>query len=74
MLLSFIEAHDTSLPRAAVDVAQALASTYPDVWRRLHPDTEGSYTVWEERTNARAFNVVSAHQRDGARGRTRSNP
>jgi hypothetical protein len=29
------------------------------VWRHLHPQGEGVYTVWEERTSARAFNVVS---------------
>ncbi|EFJ48590.1 hypothetical protein VOLCADRAFT_104648 [Volvox carteri f. nagariensis] len=34
-----------------------LIAAYPDVWRHLHPDTEGSYTVWDERTSARAFNT-----------------
>ncbi|PNH08290.1 hypothetical protein TSOC_005178 [Tetrabaena socialis] len=34
-----------------------LMAAYPDVWRRLHPGTEGVYSVWEERTSARAFNA-----------------
>uniref|UniRef100_A0A7S0WNY8 DNA-(apurinic or apyrimidinic site) endonuclease n=1 Tax=Chlamydomonas leiostraca TaxID=1034604 RepID=A0A7S0WNY8_9CHLO len=33
-----------------------LMASYPDVWRKLHPEDTGCYTVWEERTNARAFN------------------
>ena len=27
-----------------------------DMWRQLHPDGEGVYTVWDEKTSARAFN------------------
>lgn len=29
-----------------------------DTWRHLHPDTQDAYTVWQERTSSRAFNVV----------------
>ncbi|GFR44092.1 hypothetical protein Agub_g5254, partial [Astrephomene gubernaculifera] len=36
---------------------RGLIAAYPDVWRRLHPYTQGTYTVWEERTSARAFNA-----------------
>lgn len=31
-------------------------AAYVDVWRRLHPGTSDVYTVWDERTSARAFN------------------
>jgi exodeoxyribonuclease III len=34
----------------------AAAARYVDVWRRLHPDATGVYTVWNEKTSARAFN------------------
>jgi len=27
-----------------------------DVWKHLHPDEEGVFTVWDEKTSARAFN------------------
>lgn len=27
-----------------------------DVWRKLHPEAKGVYTVWDEKTSARAFN------------------
>jgi exodeoxyribonuclease III len=29
---------------------------FADVWRRLHPNAEHVYTVWDEKTSARAFN------------------
>lgn len=28
-------------------VLHRLLSSYPDVWRHLHPDSTGCYTVWE---------------------------
>jgi exonuclease III len=31
---------------------------YTDTWRHLHPNTADMFSVWEERTSARAFNVV----------------
>eukprot|EP00887_Chlorella_sp_A99_P002530 scaffold6.g2530.t1 len=34
----------------------ALMRTYPDVWRRLHSEESDTYTVWNEKTSARAFN------------------
>ena len=37
------------------------ARSYPDVWRRLHPEQTGVYTVWDEKTSARAFNEVRNH-------------
>lgn len=27
-----------------------------DVWRHLHPEEAATYTVWNEKTSARAFN------------------
>lgn len=29
-----------------------------DVWRRLHPQEAATYSVWNEKTSARAFNRV----------------
>ncbi|KAL4443537.1 hypothetical protein ABPG75_011274 [Micractinium tetrahymenae] len=37
-------------------VLKALTDSYPDVWRRLHPEENSTYTVWNEKTSARAFN------------------
>lgn len=34
-----------------------------DTWRHLHPHTQDIFTVWNEKTSARAFNVVRL-QRD----------
>lgn len=35
---------------------QALTDSYTDVWRHLHPEESSTYTVWNEKTSARAFN------------------
>lgn len=35
----------------------ALVRDYPDVWRHLHPDASDGFTVWNEKTSARAFNA-----------------
>ncbi|KAL4447344.1 hypothetical protein ABPG77_007377 [Micractinium sp. CCAP 211/92] len=35
---------------------KALTDSYTDVWRRLHPEESSTYTVWSEKTSARAFN------------------
>ncbi len=40
-------------------LAEMLAA-YPDLWRRGHPDADDKFTVWDERTSARPFNVVRA--------------
>ncbi|GLI67278.1 hypothetical protein VaNZ11_011462 [Volvox africanus] len=48
---------DSMYDEEELAVLAGLRTAYIDVWRRLHPDVEGSYTVWEERTSARAFNV-----------------
>lgn len=36
----------------------SLLADFTDVWRQQHPDTANSFTVWDEKTNARAFNEV----------------
>lgn len=53
-----------------LSVMQQLLADYPDVWRRHHPQQEGVYTVWDEKTSARAFNVVSAKGMCACRGQT----
>ncbi|PSC72426.1 exodeoxyribonuclease iii [Micractinium conductrix] len=40
-----------------VAALRALTDVYPDVWRRLHPEEASTYTVWNEKTSARAFNT-----------------
>ena len=35
-----------------------LLRDFVDVWRRLHPQETAVYTVWDEKTSARAFNEV----------------
>ena len=39
----------------------SLLAELTDVWRKLHPDTTKAYTVWDEKTSARAFNEVTRH-------------
>ena len=36
----------------------SLLADFTDVWRQQHPDTANTFTVWDEKTNARAFNEV----------------
>lgn len=43
---------------------RGLLAHYTDVWRMLHPDTTDQYTVWNERTSARAFNRVRGRGKD----------
>lgn len=43
---------------AEKSVMQALLAELIDSWRLQHPDTRDTFTVWDERTNARAFNKV----------------
>lgn len=49
------EAIYTSEERGAL---QALMTDLTDVWRLRHPEEASTFTVWEERTSARAFNEV----------------
>lgn len=45
---------------AELGALHGLLGCCADSWRHLHPQQEGVYTVWNERTSARAFNVVCA--------------
>lgn len=45
-------------PTAEKELFASLLTELTDVWRKLHPDTVNAFTVWDERTNARAFNEV----------------
>ena len=40
------------------DLFDSLLADFTDVWRLQHPGTTNSFTVWDEKTNARAFNEV----------------
>lgn len=48
--------------KAEKEALQALLSDYTDIWRRLHPDVNNVFTVWDEKTSARVFNEVSCLQ------------
>lgn len=37
---------------------QSLLNDYTDVWRLKHPQEQSTFTVWDEKTSARAFNEV----------------
>lgn len=39
----------------------SLLDELTDIWRKLHPNTSKAYTVWDEKTSARAFNEVTRH-------------
>jgi exonuclease III len=39
-----------------LQVMASLTSEYEDVWRQQHPNVWDTFTVWNERTNARATN------------------
>ena len=51
---------------AEKEALQALLTDYTDIWRRLHPDVEGVFTVWDEKTSARVFNEVNLPQAPSA--------
>jgi hypothetical protein len=53
---------DTLYAPSELDALHQLTSTLTDTWRHLHPEQEGVYTVWDEKTSARAFNVVRCGQ------------
>lgn len=45
-------------PQAEKELFASLLEELTDVWRKLHPETVNAFTVWDEKTNARAFNQV----------------
>lgn len=46
-------------PNNVKDLFASILANFKDVWRELHPDTIDAYTVWDEKTSARAFNEVT---------------
>ena len=50
--------HDRMYSPPEKEALQALLSEYTDIWRRLHPDADTVFTVWDEKTSARVFNEV----------------
>ena len=45
-------------PPEELEVMRAILRDYTDVWRLQHPDATSTFTVWDEKTSARAFNEV----------------
>ena len=41
-----------------MELFDSLLADFTDIWRHQHPNTVNSFTVWDEKTNARAFNEV----------------
>ncbi len=35
---------------------KGLLESYTDIWRKLHPEKDDQFSVWDERTNKRPFN------------------
>jgi exonuclease III len=56
--LSWETMYDPSELQALQALMGPDGSNCKDTWRLLHPQTDGVYTVWDEKTSARAFNVV----------------
>ena len=46
-------------PQNEKDLFASILTDFKDVWRELHPETTNAFTVWDEKTSARAFNEVS---------------
>lgn len=40
----------------------SLLNDYTDAWRLQHPEEQSTFTVWDEKTSARAFNEVRSEQ------------
>ena len=45
-------------PTDEKELFASILTVFQDVWRNLHPDTTDAFTVWDEKTSARAFNEV----------------
>ena len=45
-------------PQHEKELFDSILAMFTDVWRKLHPDTTNAFTVWDEKTSARAFNEV----------------
>ena len=47
-------------PKHEKELFDSILTEFTDVWRKLHPDSVNTFTVWDEKTSARAFNEVAA--------------
>ena len=46
-------------PKHEKDLFDSILTEFTDVWRKLHLDSVNTFTVWDEKTSARAFNEVA---------------
>ena len=46
-------------PKPEKELFGSILAEFTDVWRKLHPDSVDTFTVWDEKTSARAFNEVT---------------
>ncbi len=46
-------------PKHEKELFDSILAEFTDVWRKLHPDSVNAFTVWDEKTSARAFNEVA---------------
>lgn len=46
-------------PKHEKELFDRILTEFTDVWRKLHPDSVNMFTVWDEKTSARAFNEVA---------------
>ncbi|GFH07969.1 DNA-(apurinic or apyrimidinic site) lyase [Haematococcus lacustris] len=49
--------HAAAYSAAELDWVRGITRDFPDAWRSKHPAATDCFTVWEERTSARAFNA-----------------
>ncbi|KAJ9505454.1 hypothetical protein QJQ45_010120 [Haematococcus lacustris] len=49
--------HAAAYSAAELDWVRCIMRDFPDAWRSKHPAATDCFTVWEERTSARAFNA-----------------
>lgn len=48
-------------PKHEKELFDSILTEFTDVWRKLHPDSVNTFTVWDEKTSARAFNEVAVY-------------